>query len=269
MSDKKVHANLLYIADLIFYRPALSKYDCLTSRGHASDKLLKLIRLSRVIPCFFHYSSKFIVGSLPSPFQSWVMVLYVIFHTIPYVLNWIQVGRIRSPVERNNEPLPEPFDCSRCAVWRSIVPHHRNLWSHGQHSINQRYNSLRVWFWGNRPPFLLPEKARTFLYPCETSPKHPAKTLSQLFHYTGGVDFFTYLELRVRSVFFSSWGTKIPAFRVTKSLLCWSSVAQVSSVQRIAIQSSTVQSLLASAHSRRFLLTSPERGDFFSARWRL
>ena len=56
----------------------------------------------------------------------------------------------------------------------------------------------------------------------------------------------------------------IQTFRVTQSLLCRPPVTQVSSVQRIFIQSSSVQSLWASAHSKRFLLLTSDKNGFLN-----
>ncbi len=53
----------------------------------------------------------------------------------------------------------------------------------------------------------------------------------------------------------------IQTFRVTQSLLCWPPVTQVSSVQRIFIQSSSVQS---STHSKRFLLLTSDKNGFLN-----
>ena len=131
-----------------------------------------------------------------------------------------------------------------------------------------RKNFLGVTHGSHLRPVFFPENPGTLFTTRETAPKHPRVVLLVLITHTVIFEFLPYLRCSLAHNHLVERSVLSQTFLVTYLDLVSPSFIQVSSLQRICVQSSGVQCWWASARDLRNRLFLSDRGGFFRGRRR-
>ena len=142
---------------------------------------------------------------------------------------------------------------------RGTILHQQKTWICLLCWLYERQNMLTVRIWSECTPVLIPNQYGPFLWAIKGPPEHPAISPGKFRRDAIFVIFFTWLEFFISEKITSlKWGELTSL--VIHTRLCWPPVIHNSSVQRIWLHCSIVQSRWVRANSRRFCMFSGING---------
>ena len=157
----------------------------LASNVHIIYQFIQLINIDRILCLSNGHSQLSVRHSLRK------VLLNVIFHPVPNLLNEIKIWRVWWPEDlwhlaSLNFSLRQP----PLMTWRAIL-HELKLGMLLKPVIKHRDDMLDIGFHIDTAPILLPEYTRSFCCSIKTSPKHPTCTTSAFSHYGSWIQFLT------------------------------------------------------------------------------